>query len=378
MEFVVARYWSSVSPVVCPGSPNSAECFDEFVARGGGGEKPASVRFLDVGRYRERRAAEGGAACPRELEAALCNGTLPELAVDDPDERFTYFDFMACDRTVVPTSGCGGIYRTEDGVDLFHALGRLLAEQTEGAKTGAVMQDLSSLFWFQGTKAVIHYFSAYAISLRELNGSSAPPQLDVSEWSAAGSLAGMNAKIESLPPFTVWAVWLNSAHGLGHGILRALIQRLKVIGGGGATGTREEVAKWAVGVLEGMSSIEMSKRLAQNFPSVSDRANFNQFAASGFYHELVNLHSDHVLDDAPYACLAESQGDCEVEGGGSRSRACAYEIGLRHSNRLSLEDVLVLNAKGRKVEDECSKQLNRAFYAAYVRASPPTSSEQPA
>jgi hypothetical protein len=177
-----------------------------------------------------------------------------------------------------------------------------------------------------------------------------------------------------------------------------------------------------------MSSIEMSKRLAQNFPSVSDRANFNQFAASGFYHELVNLHSDHVLgeservflcsgaqegesgvlqlmtqlatdfvvprgstqhpwnavcrppveDDAPYACLAESQGDCEVEGGGSRSRACAYEIGLRHSNRLSLEDVLVLNAKGRKVEDECSKQLNRAFYAAYVRASPPTSSEQPA
>ena len=56
--------------------------------------------------------------------------------------------------------------------------------------------------------------------------------------------------------------------------------------------------KWAVGVLEGMSSIEMSKRLAQNFPSVSDRANFNQFAASGFYHELVNLHSDHVLGES--------------------------------------------------------------------------------
>ena len=67
--------------------------------------------------------------------------------------------------------------------------------------------------------------------------------------------------------------------------------------------------------------------------------------------------------------MRTSQDDCRVDGGGSKSRQCAFGKGITEGDSnyiLSLEEVV---ARGSiKIREECSEPLNRAYFAAYARS----------
>jgi hypothetical protein len=347
-------------------------------------------------------------------------GTLPTgFSVSSPDVNFTFYDVLACEAEVYAVKGnaAAGVF-----FPWFHSLGHKMAQQVGDDDIGPVLEDLSELLWHRATAPVIHIFAGNSIALRSLNGANGERMGD---FALAEGLQEMNARIEALPAMPHMSAWFNGAHGMGHGVAHALVERLELVmdweDGGGESPSREVFAAWAIGAVEGARTFNMSPSLSKELSSVSGGENifFNQILASGFYHQLSNVKDNLSASEIAFLCgdddevggaegvltimqrlatnfgvprgtprfpfdyvcgtmsrksttafdclASEAQSDCNGIGEGcSKSRKCAYEGGLHAWSAPSLE--VGINAtqpnSGIVVREECSLDLHRAFFSS--------------